>query len=349
MNKNLSEKMNLVLQKEYLIITPSDPHPYLGTESVRGCYAVFIHHPQRSAVLHWDDNCCHLSLKEYVNEFLDDSILLSDCSVALVGGWKDNIESQKSGNFLCEYFQSNCKHLDLSNFLIKKSQGSLEETGFSLVYINTSTGNIVANSNWQHYAPNDKKYRGKDVENRMKNCVLLDQTHLQNNLNENSGSRIYARDKFNDLQHEQSSRLCMAVQRDDINQLVKLIDEGITHVNVCPRNTRGWTPLHYACKLGKFDAALLLIQNGGDLYKKNDANNAPIDFLTRGSFEYEKLFTAYRVVVKHCSVNKQALLSFSLFSRHKETINEKEREILSIIDDGLKTKEGISELNKMYL
>ncbi|KTC82979.1 ankyrin repeat domain-containing protein [Legionella brunensis] len=345
---SLSNKMNLVLQKEYLTISPSDQRPLLGTESVRSCYAIFIYHPEKSTVLHWDDNCCRSNFDTFVKEFLGDNLKLSECSVTIVGGWKDHAESKKNGDFLLQYFdQTNKGNLDLSNFRVKTSTGSFTEQGFSLAYLDTQTGKVITDDDWKNYSPEDETYRGEKPQMRNLNRDMLDLTHLQDDKYPESGARIYARDKFHELQLKESTRLCIAAKANNISDLVQLIDEGITNVNVSPSNAKGWTPLHYACKLGKFDAAYLLIQNGGNLFQKNDAGNAPIDFLTKGSFEHKKLLTAYRLIKFNSSQNQQSLMSISLFSRHKEMVETNEQAQLSTIEAMLQTESGVSSLGEM--
>src|SRR5690242_11086658 len=114
------KKLNLVLQKEYLIINPTDMRPLIGTESVRSCCAIFIFHPLRSAVLHWDDNCCHEDLDKFVKKYLDNTLAIEDCTVTLIGGWKDHIESKKSSDFVKQYFEKTLVQLNLEYFQKKK-------------------------------------------------------------------------------------------------------------------------------------------------------------------------------------------------------------------------------------
>ena len=119
-----TEELNVVLQKEYLIISSDDGHPVLATESVRGCCVVAIFHPTQSAILHWDDDSCHLELSKFVGEFTQGGIPLTACTVHLIGGWRDNTESRKSCEFVKNFFELNKVELSLDYFLEKKSIGT---------------------------------------------------------------------------------------------------------------------------------------------------------------------------------------------------------------------------------
>lgn len=344
------KKMNLVLQKEYLIIEPTDIRPLIGTESVRSCCGIFIFHPSRSAVLHWDDNCCHSDLEQFVKEYLNNTTIdLKDCAVSVVGSWADHIESQKSGDFVRQFFAKTTATLDLTHFKQKKSTGSLSEQGFSLVYMDSQTGIIKTNDNWDKpILFNDGTYRGVDPTARDSCRNLQDLIHLQDdNLNE-SGTHIYARDSYQELSNKQSNLFCIASKNNDIAGLIKLIDNGITDVNGSPSNAKGWTPLHYACKMGHYDVALLLIQNGANLLQKNAAGSTPLNFIDPNIFEYKKLITAYRLVKYNTAINPYTLTSISLFARHHENqIDSKTCEQLNGVQKLLETPEGLSSITQM--
>lgn len=171
--------------------------------------------------------------------------------------------------------------------------------------------------------------------------------HLQDDKYPDSGSHIYARDSYQSLHATQSTQLCVAAKKNDISALIKLIDAGVIGVDVAPASTKGWTPLHYACKFGSFAAALLLIQNGADLLQKNDAAYTPLMFVDAKSFEFKQLLTAYRLVKYNTSLNKHSLTSISLFSRHHEQqIEIQERKQMAQIHSLLQTEEGLEEITR---
>ena len=219
---------------------------------MRGCCAIMIFHPTRSAILHWDDNICHLELRKFVNEFTKDSLPLSDCDVHLVGGWRDHTESRASCLFLKEFFELSNAKLILEHFMKKKSTGTLSQQGFSLVSIDSRNGSVSALSDWSKLLLNyaDGKFRGaSDPAHRHINLKLISVYHLQSVQDSSSGNRIYSRDKFSEIQESEATGLCLAAKANNIEQLIKIIDEGITNVNVAPAHAKGWAPLHYACKL----------------------------------------------------------------------------------------------------
>lgn len=337
------KELNIVLQKEYLIIEPRDLHPILATESVRSCYAVLIYHPKKSAILHWDDNICHSEIDLYVNKFLGDDLQFKDCTVHLIGGWNDHLESRKSGEFLKNYFSKT--NLILEHYQKKKSTGSLAAQGFSLVSMDSRTGKVFTQNNWEKggVVLNDDKYRGEDTSTRFQNFKFLDLTHLQDDQYPDSGTRIIPRDNFFTIQSTQANQLCVAAKNNSIDLLIKYIDEGITHVNASPKNAKGWTPLHYACKFGNYDAAQLLINNGANLYQKNEAGKSAHDQVT-DLFRKRQLQDAYRLVNYNMSMNEEALVNFSMFSRHPERIKQNLRTELSKVNHLLDTSEGLTLL-----
>lgn len=345
----MPKDLNLVLQKEYLIIDPSNPRPLIGTESLRGCCGVFIYHPARSAVLHWDDNCCRDDLSKFMAEYLGTEINIADCTISLIGGWPDHNESQKSNNFLKDFFSATSAELDLTHFQKKKSSGrTLTDQGFSLVYMSAITGQTTLSDNWSKMPHlNDGNYRGINPQLRMANKELQDLLHLQDDSYPGSGCHIYARDRYQDLQAAQSTQLCIAAKKNDTAALIKLIDEGITGVNVAPANAKGWTSLHFACKFGNLEAAFLLIQNGANLFQKNDAGSIPLNYIDANSFEFKQLLTAYRLVKYNSSRNQHALTTMSLFSRHHEQqIDMQERNQMIGLQSLLQTETGLSEINR---
>ncbi|MDR3502643.1 MAG: ankyrin repeat domain-containing protein [Legionella sp.] len=345
----MPKNLNLVLQKEYLIIDATNSRPLVGTDSLRSCCGVFIYHPSRSAVLHWDDNCCHDGLSKFLAEYQGNNTNMAECTVSIIGGWSDHEESKKSSDFVKQFFSFTAAKLDLTHFQEKKSTGkTLAEQGFSLVYMDATTGKIILSDNWNKLPDfKDGNYRGLEPNLRLANKELQDLLHLQDDSYPDSGSHIYARDNYQYLQATQSNQLCVAAKKNDIPALIKLIDDGVTGVNVAPANTKGWTPLHFACKFGNFEAALLLIQNGADLFQKNDAGSTPLIFVDAKSFEFKQLLTAYRLVKYNTSLNKHALTTMSLFSRHHEQqIDMQERNQMVGIHELLQTDEGLSSINR---
>jgi hypothetical protein len=339
------KKLNLVLQKEYLIIKPDDKHPILATESIRGCYAVLLYHPEKSAILHWDDNTRRSEIDKFVKEFLGENVTLEECAIHLIGGWKDNKESQKSGEVLRSYF-SKCK-VNLDYYQVKKSTGVYSQQGFSAVGLDSRTGAVLVRDNWTKAPLGASKYQGQDAATRLQNLNLLFVTHLQDDQYPDSGSVIIPRDNFFNLQFVQANQLCVAAQKNQIDLLIKYIDDGITNVNVSPTNAKGWTPLHYACKFGNFAIARLLINNGANLYQPNDAGKSPLDLVPSDKpFTSRQLIDAYRLVQKYIAADGDALITFSQFSRHPERISPEIRNQFSKLNELLDDEKGLNVLEK---
>lgn len=312
-----AKELNLVLQREYLIVEPADARPLIGSDSIRSCCGVFIFHPLRSAVLHWDDNSCHNDLELFIKDYLHHDIALKDCNVTLIGGWKDHMESKKSANFLKQYFENALATLNLTYFLQKKSTGSISQQGFSLVYMDARTGALTAKDDWGSLKAY-KIYEGLDPMGRNFNKSFYDLIQLQDDNVENSGAHIYARDSYQTFRETQSTQLCLAARNNNIPRLIQLIDEGMINVNEAPSNAKGWTPLHYACKLSHYEAAFFLMQNGANPFKKNDAGKRAFDFIASDKFEYHQLLITYYWIKLNCQAAARSLTTFSLFSRHHE-------------------------------
>ncbi|BCA94820.1 hypothetical protein TUM19329_11810 [Legionella antarctica] len=324
---------------EYLIIKPDNLHPILATESVRNCYAVLIFHSEQSAILHWDDNTCHSEINKFVTEFLSENLKLKDCTVHLIGGWKDHEESIKSGDFLRNYFSN--INLILDHYQVKQSAGTLSETGFSLVAMDSVSGQIFLQDNWVRPQSGQE---GTDVSYREKNCRLLDLTHFQDDMYQDSGVRIISRDNFSNQQSQEANQLCVAARDNKKELLINKIDEGITNVNASPKNGKGWTPLHFACKVGNIDTARLLLNNGADLFQKNEGGKTPYDLIGDYPFAKRQLLDAFRLVKYNMSVNQKSLISLSLFARHPERLDNSQRTQLSAIDALLNSEEGLTQL-----
>ncbi len=342
-NSNLLNKINLISQKEYLIITPDNSYPVLATNSVRCCIAILIHHPKRSGMVHWDDNTCNLELKRFVTEFLGNDLTLEKCAIHLIGSWDDHPSSKKSGEFLKDYFSKYSVNLDF--YQKKKYLGSSEaEQGYSLVCLDACDGKVYISDDWSVTLKQESINSGFDIEARMKNRVLLDLTHLQIEHDQSSGTSLIPRDSFFNIQAKEANTLCVAARDNKIELIKKAIDTGITNVNVAPKNTKGWAPLHFACKQGHYDVALLLIDHGADLFQKNDLGKTPLELLPNDPFKKRQLLVAHRLLQVNMTQDKESLICFSVFSRHPDHISKTVKDNIISQKKLLKTEEGLLAL-----
>lgn len=341
---DMSKELNIVNMEEYLIISPSDVRPVLGTESVRGCIVVLIHHPDRSLIVHWDDMLCHLDFPNILSDYLGKGLKLNECDVHLVGGWKDNIESKKSGLFLKNQL-TKAKSLDLTYFLQKSSVGSLDQTGYSVVTLDSRAGSIGVSDDWDLYRPENDWYRGVNPKPRLGNYLIVGEVHMQNDKFPSSGTHVYPRDKYEELQHTQATKMCLSARDNKLKEIIQVIDQGITGVNVAPKNAKGWTALHYACKMKNFDVAELLINHGADIYLKNESGQTPLDYVSN-VFYAKKLQTQFKLVQYNQKHILGGLRAFSLFSRHPEQVEPAVRLQQSQIKAVLNSEEGVDAYAK---
>ena len=346
------QQLNIVLQREYIIIEPKDEHPILATESVRGCCAIMIYHPTRSAILHWDDNVCHSELNRFVTEYLGSNLKLDNTiKVVLVGGWKDKPQSVASTQFLKQYFEQTGVQLNTNNLLKKEfSANTYNLQGFSLVALDSRTGEFTTSSDWSKEIDfKDAKFRRQNLQDRLDNLDLRMHLDIQNDNYPDSGFRIIARDQFSTLQETQSLQMCIAARDNKIDDLIKCFDTAITDVNFSPSSSKGWTPLHYAIKLGNFDAARLIIANGGDLYKKNAAQITPAMMLNAHSpINKRRVLAFFNLVQYNKSLSPNLLATFSIFSRHPERLtNETDKQNMANLLETLKTEAGIIQIESI--
>ena len=86
-------------QKEYLFVDPKHA-AFVGTESIRGCYAIAFFHPKKSGMIHFDDNTKQTELARVIEDYLGGNLDPSDCNVSVIGGWQDHQESKQNGDFV---------------------------------------------------------------------------------------------------------------------------------------------------------------------------------------------------------------------------------------------------------
>jgi hypothetical protein len=342
------KELNIVIQREYLIIQPNDAHPILATESVRGGYAIILFHKEKSAILHWDDSTCHTELDKLVNAFSSDPKFLMNTTVHIVGGWKDHIESKNSGDFLVNYFKKTGMELNSAYFQTKKSTNSIKEQGFSLVSLDTRNGQIAACSDtWDDIQLKDNGYyRGQEIKCRMNNMMAISCIHNQDDQYPDSGAHIYPRDQFLEIQESESTKLCLAAQQNKINDLKQLLDEVVTNVSVAPKNAKGNTPLHYACSKNNIDAGILLIRNGADLLTPNEAGKKAIDLIKNDDIGKRKLLACDAITKSNSQRSIHALTTLSIFSRHPDRVAQSDSAKLQTIDELLSTQEGLQQIEE---
>lgn len=351
---------NVVLQKEYVIIQSDDSRPVLATDTVRGCYAVMLYHATKSAILHFDDNSCRADLDHFLTEFLSYGELrvFTDCRVHLVGGWSDHKSSSSTGQFLKEYFTTRGFGVDLTYFQMKKENvdhiiGELpkyREQGFCWVAMSAVTGEAQVSDDWGPFLRNPfdgKKYWGvvKPWE-RDRNRACVERMLLQVDNDVTSGAHIYSRDSFASLLDVQSRNMCVAARNGDRATLIRTIETGITSVDTPPSGAKGWTPLHYACKLGHFKVARCLIYCGADLDRVNDKDRTPWSLVQdKTTDEAKGLRLAFDLLKLNMDSAPTALWTYSLFGRKKtKSLCVDEVAMLKHVKTKLKTEAGREEL-----
>jgi len=167
-------ELRIVMMGEHQFSYPKTPIKLLGTTSVRGCYAICIHHHQKSAIIHWCDNTKREELDRAFNLFLGDKIKAQACHVSLVGGWKDHPESNASGLFLQDYFKRQKVILHYDYFQKKQSADNtpvseLNKSGFYLVILDVEQGGVKVTDDWMYYdrISEFNQYAGPCVKERL--------------------------------------------------------------------------------------------------------------------------------------------------------------------------------------
>lgn len=329
------ENTTLITQKEYLF-TNSKKFTFLGTESVRGCYCVTFFHPAKSGIIHWDDGTKHVEFDRVIQEYLSPDLKPRDCQVNIAGGWSDNTESKKSGIFLqknlAQYdFQVTTKYYQLT----LQDGKSLDNQGFSRILLNTETGVITTSSNWDPSKRIKADY-GEYFRQRCYNIAKMDMVNTQMDSFPASGTTLYFRDDYASIQQKEAKAICMAARDDKRQDIIDLIDNGITPVDTLFKSAQEWTALHFACKKGHLDIAKLLIMNGADIAKKNNKGKTPIELL-KNLESKAKLGTLGRIAKVQLNESVSHMLTLSLYSRHPEQIDAKNAEqvekLLSDIED----------------
>ena len=118
-----ADNLALITQKAYFFRDSNSTYTAIGTESVRGCYAITLFHQTKQGIIHWDDNTKHSQLPIVIDTFLKD-IDAKECVVNLAGGWHDNAESARTGEFLKSFFKEKQFQLTLNGYQQKSQNGS---------------------------------------------------------------------------------------------------------------------------------------------------------------------------------------------------------------------------------
>lgn len=339
------KSLALITQKEYMFNHTESGYQAIGTESVRGCYAITIYHPSKQAIIHWDDNTKRNQLDKLISEFLVD-MTSQTCTVNLAGGWRDHKESANTGEYLKAAFEDKGFKVTLHGYQEKTDQGDWSAQGYSRVILNCVTGEIDLSDNWDPACRIVGEY-GPDIEDVFKTICYLDNTHLQDNRFKDSGSSLIPRDEFKIIQKKGAIALCKAAKENNIDKLIQEIDDGITHIDTPA--AAGWTALHYACFMKNFRCARILIENGASIEVKTDKGNTPLQLIKDNPSEVEKLKTLFKVIQINLRINPaQGLLAFSLFSRHPDRLDRDVRDEIENLETTLNTKQGVAKLNSMF-
>jgi len=335
--ETLKQETYLFCQKEYAFVEPNSRKPILRTENVGPCYAITLYHPALTGGIHWDDNTNRKEINRVVDEFLKQISKItrkkcqpSDCRVTLSGGWGDHEESRKTGEFLKGYFKKRGFDLALEGYQEKVSVGEMDqekacaekstpkiEFEFSSITIDSRTGNLICSDDWEDellYA----RWNGAKAHKDLK--AYLNSTHLQDEKYEDSGSSLIPAQKFKEVQQLEALALSKAAADNNTERLLDLLQHGITNPNMSPEGTKGWAPLHCACKNGHQEAAKILIFHGASISQKNDKGKSPLKYMKdKGARrQLEILGKGIKNTLK--ADGTSSLLNFSLFSRRPQQL-----------------------------
>jgi Ankyrin repeats (3 copies) len=337
------EQIALVTQKEYFI-NNKKAFLALGTESVRGCYAITIFHPLQQAIFHWDDNTNRSQLDSIIASYLQKSSS-SNCIANIAGGWKDHKESSTTGEFLKTYFKDKGFKVSLQGYQAKKSKGSLSATGFSNIALDCKTGKIHLSDDWDKSARVNGTY-SKHINEIVKTFKYLDANHHQDNRYPNSGTSLINQTTFLRDRNKGALILCEAARNNDVKGLISQIDKGITNVNTAPVRAKGWTALHYACKMGNIHCAKILIENGAKIDTRNESGKTPLQ-LMNNVFAVKQLTALSKIIQANIDNDPESgLRTFSIFSRHPERLEPKIREQTVQLNELLNSKDGLELIQK---
>lgn len=357
-NDNISN-VSFICQKEHIFVTPYSERPIIGTLSVRSCYAITIHHKEKTCLIHWDDNTNRQELDRIMKEFLDDKILLTDCRINIAGGWKTAEESNKTGLFLLNYFSK--YPVSRQGFQEKHEEIDLKDptgTGFSQVLIDAKTGHITLSSDWikndwtREGTTTPPKCFGPYFNMRRQAMKYLDTIHEQLDQYKDSGTPLLP--PCNDYlatQTKQIKKLSILARDNKIGELIQLLDVSIVDINMpAASNAQGWTALHYACCKGNFKCAEILVSHGADIRIKNDNQKTPLMLMT-DTKEKEKLEVLWHTMQQ--SINKYGdggLRGFAIYSRHPDRLGSEYRTqveaVYNQIDDDASRTATIEALKK---
>lgn len=335
-----AKNLMLITQKAYLFRDSNSSYTAIGTESVRGCYAITLFHKNKQCMIHWDDNTKRTQLPLIVDNFLKD-LDAKQCVVNLAGGWHDHIESAATGEFLKTFFQEKQLKITLDGYQVKSQHGrNLDAQGFDYIVLDCIKGKLHLSANW-----NRQRIKGqyhKNAQDILNAGMYLDKTHYQKNDFPDSGSSLINPETFEKDKYKGAMRLCKAARDNDITALIAQIDDGITDVNTPAKNAKGWAPLHYACKAGNFECAKILIKNGANINQKTDSQKTPLHLIEGNTEEIEKLILLSVIINKSFGDKSQ----YSIFSRHPERVQAEYRERVKKIEAMLENPEERTTLRQ---
>lgn len=331
--KDDADVVSLVLQKEYLFVSQNSPKPLIGTVSVRGCYAITLYHSKKSGIIHWDDNTKYSELQRVIDKFLDGKLLPQDCQVNVVGGWKDDKESLASGEFLIGFFLAKGFQLSRDNFQTKKSKGQLSAQGFSLVVLDSRDGKIKLSDKW----PNDDVVKhdfGPEPEERERSRKYMDKTHGQTEGYPDSGTKLISIDAFPVMKKQQIHALCAAARDGKKDEVIRLLDNGIIDITMCSDEISRWTALHFACKMGHFECAKILVQNGADIHQKNSKGHTALDLIKNDKETRGRLEVLWELVQFNIQRSgEHGLRALAMHARHPEYLETQMRDQVALVLD----------------
>ena len=363
MPKPHRDNIDLVSQKEYMFVTPHGKKSFVGTLSVRGCYAIAIYHPEKSAFVHWDDNVDYSQIEKIVHLFLGDNLVLRDCKVMIAGGWPDHEGSNIPGLFLKDFFEEKGCQLHLDFFQKKQAESvdeytvskqlldrqSLSKFGFSSVLLDVNTGELIVSDDWQQATMNSVRGDlGSFFQQRNAAKLFADRTHYQSKEHLNSGTSLMSRDEFESIQKIELNALCIAARDNDVEALIRLLDKGIIDIDTPGPND--WRALHFACKLGHYKCAEILIDHGANISLENDKQKTALQLVEDNPQARKRLSVAAGIIAANrgsdLTQGCAGIAVFSIFARHPEQLDLVQRAKISSLKDKLSIPERCDELGK---
>lgn len=130
-------------------------------------------------------------------------------------------------------------------------------------------------------------------------------------------------------------KLIEAIDNDDMDEFIKLLEKGgkiDNRPNIWGVDRINYPPLHYACKEGKLEYVIKLVDVGADVNNKKSTNNMTPLMCALAYNDNEQKFEIVKYLIEHgADVNikdySQTALTWVLYSGGKRDQSQKEQEL----------------------